>query len=211
MQAAAHQPRKKRPGMEEQRRLILAAAVDLLSIHGSSGVSVSDICKGAGVSRDTYYRCFADKGSLIDELYQTSVNDHIETVLGAWDLDYDNPAWLHRVFDQTIDAILERHKVAQLLFVESADPNSHAYRVIHRAFDKAARRMQRWCREAYGRSPSREFLVALLVAAQWLVHNAIVSGMKKRDIDKAKAASEQLFHAAFYSLKTSTQVAHSTR
>ena len=201
MPSAMKAPRKKRPGLEEQRKLILAAAVELFSVHGSNAVSVSDICKGAGVSRDTYYRCFTDKGSLIDELYQTSVNDHIENVLKAWDLDYDNQQWLHRVFDQTIDAILQQHKVARLLFVESADPNSHAYRVIHKAFDSTALRMQRWCRTTYGRSPSREFLVALLMAVQWLVHNAITSGMKKRDIDKAKAASEQLFHAAFSSLK----------
>lgn len=201
METAAHQQRKKRPGLEEQRKLIMAAAVDLFSVHGGSAVSVSDICKGAQVSRDTYYRCFADKDTLIDELYQTSVNDHIESVLKAWDLDYNNQEWLHRVFDQTIDAILQQHKVAQLLFIESADPNSHAYHVIHKAFDKAALRMQRWCKDAYGRSPSREFLVALLVAVQWLVQNAIASGMKKRDIDKAKVASEQLFHAAFSSLK----------
>lgn len=201
METAVHKQRKKRPGMEEQRKLIMAAAVDLFSVHGGSAVSVSEICKGAQVSRDTYYRCFTDKDSLIEELYQTSVNDHIESVLTAWDLDYNNQEWLHRVFDQTIDAILQQHKVAQLLFIESADPNSHAYQVIHKAFDKAARRMQRWCKDAYGRSPSREFLVALLVAAQWLVQNAIASGMKKRDIDKAKMASEQLFHAAFSSLK----------
>lgn len=202
MPSALGKQSKKRPGLEEQRKLILAAAVDLFSIYGSNAVSVSDICKGAGVSRDTYYRCFPDKSSLIDDLYQTSVNDHIERVLKAWDLDYDNQQWLHRVFDQTIDAILQQHKVARLLFVESADPSSHAYQVVHKAFDSAARRMQRWCRATYGRTPSREFLIALLVAAQWLVHNAITSGMKKRDIDKAKTASEQLFHAAFTSLKT---------
>jgi len=187
--------------MTEQRKRILGAAVDLFSVHGGNAVSVSDICKAAGVSRDTYYRCFADKNALVDQLYQTAVNEHIEAVLNASSLDYNDPEWLHQVFDQTIDAILRQHKVARLLFVESADPASPAYHVIRGAFDKAARRMQQWCRQAYGRAPSREFLVALLVAAQWLVHNAIVSGMGKRDVAKAKAASEQLFHAAFTSLK----------
>ncbi|MEZ5572840.1 MAG: TetR/AcrR family transcriptional regulator [Halioglobus sp.] len=193
--------RRKRPGMQEQQKLILNAAVDQFSVCGTSAVSVSDICKAAGISRDTYYRCFADKETLINQLYQTAVNDHIEAVLNAWHLDYNDKEWLHQVFDRTINAILQQHKVAQLLFVESADPRSHAYRVIHNAFDKAAGRMQRWCKQAYGTAPTREFLVALLVAAQWLVHNAILSGMQKRDIDNAKAASEQLFHAAFTSLK----------
>jgi AcrR family transcriptional regulator len=201
MSAAAHSTvGKRRPGIEEQRRLILAAAVDVLSVHGGKAISVARICHAAGVSRDTYYRCFADKDALIEQLYQTSVNDHIEAVLSAWDLDYSDQAWLHRVFDQTIDAILKQHKIAQLLFVESADPNSQAYRVIHKAYDKAARRMQRWCAGMYGTTPSREYLVALLVANQWLVHNAILSGMGKRAVSNAKAAGEQLFYAAFSSL-----------
>ena len=82
--APSHNGRK-RPGIEEQRRHILSAAVDLFSVHGSKVVSVSDICKSAEVSRDTYYRCFTDKESLVSQLYQTSVNDHIEAVLSAWD------------------------------------------------------------------------------------------------------------------------------
>lgn len=190
---------KKRPGLEEQRKIILDAAVDLFSTHGGKAVSVSDICKNAKLSRDTYYRCFADKDALISHLYQTSVNDHIETVLGTWDLDYGDQKWLHQAFDKTIDAILRQHKVAQFLFVESADPSSHAYRVIHKAYDKVAKRMQRWCKENYGNVPSREFLIALLVATQWLVHNAIIAGMGKRDINKAKMAAEELFYVVFSS------------
>lgn len=201
--SAATQPKvaKKRPGLEEQRKVILEAAIDLLSTRGGNAVSVSDICKAAKVSRDTYYRCFADKDSLISHLYQTSVNDHIETVLGSWELNYNDPEWLHLVFDKTVDAILQRHKVAQFLFVESADPNSHAYKVIHKAYSKATKRMQGWCKENYGNAPSKEFLTALLVASQWLVHNAIIAGLGKQDIEKAKAAGEKLFFAAFASLK----------
>ena len=187
--------------MDEQRKRILAAAVDLFSVQGSKAVSVSEICKGAGLSRDTYYRCFVDKDSLLDALYQTSVNAHIEAVLNTSDLDYNDQAWLDRAFDQTIDAILAQHKIAQLLFIEAADPGSHAYRVVRNAFDKAAQRMQRWSRHAYGSAPPREYFIALLVAAQWLVHNAILAGMRKRDIANAKAVSKQLFNAAFSSLK----------
>lgn len=192
---------KKRPGPEEQRKIILDAAVEQFSTRGCNSPSVSDICKQAGVSRDTFYRCFSDKDALISELYQTAVNDHIEVVLGSWDLDYSNQQWLHAVCDKTIDAILDQHKVAQFLFVESADPNSHAYRIIHQAYDKAVVRMRSWSRKRYGSAPSREFLVSLLVASQWLVHNAILTGMSKREVDKAKKAAEELFFAAFSSLK----------
>lgn len=198
---AANKPAKKRPGIEEQRQNILEAAVELFAGYGEANVPVSQICRQAGVSRDTYYRCFTDKEELLALLYQTAVNDHIETVLGAWDMDYSNPEWLHRVCSDTIDAILQQHNVARFLFVASADPASDAYHIIHQAYDKAAGRMQRWCKSKYGTQPSREYLVALMVATQWLVHNAIISGMDEKSIEGAKQASEHLFYAAFSTLK----------
>ncbi len=186
-----------RPGIGEQRMRIRDAAVELFIAEGSRSVSVSQICKAAAVSRDTFYRCFPDKDALIDHLYQTSVNEHIETITSSWDLDYSDPQWLHEAFDQTIDSILEQHKVAQFLFVESADPQSPAYAAVNRAYDNAVVAMQRWCRRTERVVPSRELLLSLLVAAQWLVHNAIVEGMQHRHVARAKQASEELFFAVF--------------
>jgi len=188
---------RKRPGVEQQREVIMAAAVDLFAARGTRAVPVADICKAAGVSRDTYYRCFADKSALVDQLYQSAVNDHIESVLHAASLDYDNPAWLHEVFDNTIDAILERHQVARFLFIEAADPRSPASEVIDRTYDRVARRMQNWCKAHYGKRPQRELFKSLLVATQWLVHNAINAGLKKSDIATAKAAAETLYLGVF--------------
>lgn len=192
---------KARPGVEEQRRVICAAAVLLFVERGLSAVSVSEICRQAGVSRDTFYRCFRDKDELVRHFYQTSVNEHIERVVDSWHLEYDNPVWLHTVCDQTIDAILREDAVAQFLFVESADPRSPAYKVIRKAYNHAVGRMQAWCRQNGLHEPSAELLFSLLVATQWLVHDAIVQGKKPRHIAKAKAAAEQLFFALFSSLK----------
>ncbi|GAB5449812.1 MAG: hypothetical protein Hals2KO_01400 [Halioglobus sp.] len=192
---------KKRPGLEEQRRIILEAAVELFSARGSRTVSISDICVQANVSRHTYYRCFTDKDELIRLLYQTSVNDHMEAISGAADVDYSDPLWLHRAFEYTIDAILEQHKVAQFLFVESSDPNSHAHTVINEALDKVVLRMQRWCMSHYGQQPSKVFLKSLLMASQWLVQNAIESGMDRKVIAESKQAAEQLYYAAFSTLE----------
>lgn len=200
MSRAAVAP-KTRPGIGQQRDTICAAAVVLFVERGVGAVSVSEICRYAGVSRDTFYRCFTDKDALVEHFYQTSVNEHIRQVVDSWRLDYSNPVWLHEVFDNTIDAILREHTVAQFLFVESADPQSPAYKVIHKAYQHAVRRMQRWCRQNDLEVPSKELLFSLLVAAQWLVHNAIVEGMKPRHVAKAKAASEQLFYAVFSSLQ----------
>ena len=59
---------RRRPGLREQRRIILDAAVELFSQEGVKAVSVSRICQQAGVSRDTCYRCFEDKGTLVSHL-----------------------------------------------------------------------------------------------------------------------------------------------
>lgn len=195
--ATASDTPKPRPGADEQRKVILNAGVDLFIQRGSQAVSVSQICKHAQVSRDTFYRCFSDKDTLIAQLYQTSVNDHIETITGSLELDYSNPQWLHSAVAQSIDAILEQHKIAQFLFVESADPSSPAYTAVQNAYSKAARRMQSWCKDNSRRVPSKEYLLSLLVATQWLVHNAITQGMSTREINKAKAATEELYTAAF--------------
>ena len=119
------------------------------------------------------------------------------------DADFGDLQWLRTTIDVTVDAILAQHKAAQFLFVESADPDSHAHGVIDSAFDNVARRMQAWCETRYGESPERECFKGLLVAAQWLVHNAIVSGLGEADVAQAKRAMEQLFHATFSGLDPS--------
>ena len=190
----------KRPGPAQQRRVIEKAAIDLMASKGTAAVSVSQICQAAGISRDTYYRCFEDKEALIGHLYQHAVNDHIEAVLSGWDVDYSDRAWLHRVFDQTIDAILQQHKVAQFLYREASDPNSTAYEIVQGAYGQVVDRMQRWCQDTQGKKPSREYLQALLMATQWLVQDVIQRGLDPVDVRKAKTAAEQLFYAAFSGL-----------
>ena len=117
-------------------------------------------------------------------------------MLQSWELDYSNRTWLREVCNQTVDGILAQHKIARFLFVESADPQSHAAVVINRAYERAARRLQRWCRQHNQAVPTREYFMAVLVATQWLVHNTILNGMTPREVAKAKEATAQLFYAA---------------
>jgi AcrR family transcriptional regulator len=192
---------KNRPGIAKQREFIVQAAVALFGSKGSSATSVSDICKAAGVSRDTYYRCFPDKDSLISHLYETSVNEHVFAVLNPDLMDYEDENWVSQVSDQTVDAILERSSIAQFLYLESADPNSTAHRLVNDAYDKAALRMQLWAEKQFGHAPAMEYFKSLLFATQWLVHNAILSGMKEAQIAVAKQSVKQLFFAAFASIQ----------
>ena len=157
---------RNRPGIEKQREVIVQAAVALFASKGSSATSVSDICKAAEVSRDTYYRCFSDKDSLIGHLYESSVNEHVLAVLNPDFMDYGDENWVSQVSEQTVDAILERSTVAQFLYLESADPNSTAHRLVNDAYDKAALRMREWAMQQFGHAPAMEYFKSLLFATQ---------------------------------------------
>ena len=192
---------RKRPGIARQREVIAQAAVTVIGSKGSSATSVSDICKAAAVSRDTYYRCFNDKDALISYLYETAVNEHVLAVLNPELMHYEDEDWVSQVSEQTVDAILERSQVAQFLYLESADPNSAAYRVMNEAYDKAALRMRQWAEEHFGHAPPLEYFKSLLFAAQWLVHDTIRSGMTEAQVRIAKQSIKQLFYAAFASIQ----------
>ena len=192
---------RNRPGIEKQREVIVQAAVNLFANKGSIATSVSDICKAAEVSRDTYYRCFADKDSLISHLYESSVNEHVLAVLNPEYMDYEDEDWVSQVSERTVDAILEQSTVAQFLYLESADPNSTAHRLINDAYDQAALRMQQWAEKQFGHAPAIEYFKSLLFATQWLVHNAILSGMTEPQIRIAKQSVKQLFYGAFASIQ----------
>lgn len=192
---------KRRPGVPQQRRDIIAAAVTLFAVSGSAAVSVSAICKQAGISRDTFYRCFDNKDQLVEALYSHTVRANMLAITTAQDADFTDQQWLHRSIDEVVDAILSEHEVARFLFLESSDPASHAHTVIDSAFDSVARSMQRWCRSRYGHAPSRACFTGLLSAAQWLVHGAINQGMAPAHVKAAKRAIEELFLATFRGLK----------
>ena len=197
---AAGQTRK-RPGIDAQRKVIAEAAVSLIGSKGSNATSVSDICKAANVSRDTYYRCFDDKEALISHLYDTAVNEHVLAVLNPELMDYEDEDWVSQVSEQTVDAILERSTVAQFLYVESADPSSTAFRVVNEAYDKTALRMQEWAEQQFGHAPAVEYFKSLLFASQWLVQNAILAGMTESQVRIAKQSIKQLYYSAFASIQ----------
>ena len=199
MEAVAQ--KKSRPGVEQQRQDILQAAVALFARAGTAAVSVSAICKQAGVSRDTFYRCYDNKEQVVQALYGFSVNANMLAIASDPAADFASPAWLRPAIDRMVDAILAHQEVARFLFLESADPTSPAREVITGAFDSIAATMQRWCRDRYGHAPSRACFTGLLSAAQWLVHGAIVDGAQAPAVKAAKQAIEELFLATFRGLQ----------
>ena len=193
--------KRSRPGVEEQRRSILQAAVNLFGARGITSVSVTAICREARVSRDTFYRCYDDKDQLVDNLYDRAVSANMLTATRTPDADFADPAWLHTTVEGVVDAILAEHRVARFLFMESVDPDSRAKAAIQSAYNEVAATMQRWCRQRYGHAPSRACFTGLLSAAQWLVYEAICSDLKPARVRATKKAIEELFLATFRGLE----------
>jgi hypothetical protein len=61
--------------------------------------------------------------------------------------------------------------------------------------------MQQWAMEEFGQAPETEYFKSLLFAAQWLVHNVIISGMSETQVTSAKQSIKQLFYGAFASIQ----------
>jgi len=185
---------KKRPGLEEQRRNIINAAVDLFIEYGSNAISISQICDYAAVSRPTFYRCFKDRDELIYALYQESVNGYVEQIMleGLNRREKYDSNWMQQALGQLFDAIFANAKMAELVFVEANDPNSPAQAIIDKAFEQAADVMAAFMKKTTGQQPSRVFLKSIMAAHQWIAHDAIRKGLTYEAILEAKAASWEL-------------------
>ena len=98
---------KQRPGLEVQSQKIVQAAKELYAHKGIEGVPVEEILKAAGVSRDTFYRCFKDKEALLTAIHSEAVTVYIEN---ANKLSIDESgtidalkAYVDRGFDLVVD------------------------------------------------------------------------------------------------------------
>ena len=69
------------PESIEQR--LLDAALEAATIHGITKLSMGDVARRAGLSRQTLYRYFPSKDVLIAAVVAAQTNDLIEQVLGA--------------------------------------------------------------------------------------------------------------------------------
>ena len=188
---------KKRPGLEEQKSLITRAAVELFIEQGSRSVSIAQICNHAKVSRPTFYRCFKDKEELLYNLYQYSVNDHVEKILlRANTSKQKNSDWLHAALDELLEAIFENAQWVKLVFMESSDPHSPASSIVEDAFDHASDVMEKTMKKDKAGLPSRTVLKALMAAYQWIVHDAIKKGVTDEAKMEAKRAAWELTQRA---------------
>ena len=181
---------KRRPGVDEQRGIILDAAVELFAASGTRAVSIARICDHADVSRPTFYRCYADKDALVAAIYEDAVNAPVQTLLLRARLN--EPGELKSGIDQMLEGIFEQAPLARLMFIEANDPTSPAAHIVDRAFEKAADGLARDLKRLGAEVPSRTYLKSVMAAIQWIAFDAIRKGLSRRDIAGAKQAAYDL-------------------
>lgn len=65
------------------RERLLRAAVEVAAVHGIARLSVGDVARAAGLSRQTLYKHFANKQALIAEVVAEEASAMIEAVVAA--------------------------------------------------------------------------------------------------------------------------------
>lgn len=180
---------KARPGVEEQSRVLQTVATELFLERGTDVVTISDICKAADVSRPTFYRCFADKEQLLEVLYRVSVFEPVESIMLSLinSADVDKGA-VRQALETLLEAIFARHQAAELLFRESQNPHSPAFAIVDAAFDNIVTKMLK----VLPPSANPITLKALLVAQQWIAHDAIRKNLTGSAVAEAKNAAWSL-------------------
>lgn len=189
---------KPRPGVDEQRRLIVDQAIQLFSTSNARNVSILEICRAADISRPTFYRCFDDKHALLAYVYELSVDRYVEhIILDELPRDGDVERWIGQAVDRVVDAVFEQPHVAQFVFVEYGDPASPVRHIVNDAFARSAEVLDASLREFYGDAPSPLYLTALMASVQWILFETLRSGLDDESRARAKLAVWQAAISAF--------------
>lgn len=104
------------PTAQYSQKIILQALNELLQTKPFNAISVSELCRRSGVSRQTFYTLFGSKENIL--LYQLGLTEQADHGTEIWDLqricagyaDFvaDNFATLKELFDNGLSAVLHQ-------------------------------------------------------------------------------------------------------
>lgn len=174
-----------------QRATVTQAAVELFLQRGTRGVSISDICAHAEVSRPTFYRCFANKEALVAQLYQDAVNAPIEQlILRQLPSRGVDRVWLREALDAVLDAIFAQRQTALWLYTEASDRTSPAHQIVDQSFDQAAALLISWLyADREPPTATHTVLKSVMAACQWIARDAIEKDLTPAARQDAKQAA----------------------
>lgn len=107
--------------MEETRPVaerLLDAALEVAAMHGISRLSVGDVAKRAGLSRQTLYKHFASREELIAQTVLREAGRMVEHVIAVAEAEPDPAASLQIAIVETLAAVRDHPLLDRLLATE---------------------------------------------------------------------------------------------
>ena len=182
---------KPRPGIDEQSRLIMEAAVPLFLDKRVKNVSISEICQFSGISRSTFYRCFEHISGLLAYIYGIAVFEPVKQHMLPNLQSSVSQETLKTTLDNMFEAIFEQGQYAELLFRESHDPSSDAFHIVNNAFDTITESLIKSLPRFKDIETDRIYLKSLLFSYQWIAHDTIRKNNASKKNTRKIASNKQ--------------------
>ena len=172
---------------EETRRRILDGAARAFGKLGYAATRVEDILAAAEISRPTFYKAFASKGDVFDELSARHHRDIRERIMRSLNGALDPFEQLERVVDTYVRWRAELGRIGRVLDQEARLPGTRLARHRRETLDA----MSAWSAERLrgaGRGEADPLLYQALIAAMESVGDALLSRspVPRGTIDRAK-------------------------
>lgn len=105
----------------ERRERILDAATDLISRHGYSGVSLSDIGSAAGIVGSGIYRHFDNKGAILVEMFDRVVDHLVTSAEQSFTASPDPETTLGILVNGQVELVLRHRALCQVYTREAGN------------------------------------------------------------------------------------------
>lgn len=105
--------------LADQRRRLIAALPGVVAEHGYEAMSVADIVKRAAVSRNAFYKNFADKQECFAAAHEAGHERLFEIMTKACEAEGSVKQRIERSLGSALDALGSDPALARLLFVEA--------------------------------------------------------------------------------------------
>jgi AcrR family transcriptional regulator len=101
-----------------QRERIMIAFTELVAVRGYWSVTVADVVARAGVSRQAFYGCFADKEACAIACYERFIDVLLARVAGGLTATDDRTIWLSSAISAYLGTLQADHVSARAFLIE---------------------------------------------------------------------------------------------
>jgi AcrR family transcriptional regulator len=105
--------------VENQRWRLLGAAAEVLAERGYGRIRVADVCRRAGVSRETFYEHFEDLPDCLLAAFEMTADCVVDLASAACDREGKKVERLRRALDELLEFLADEPALAHLLGAEA--------------------------------------------------------------------------------------------